>query len=489
MNRLCNSTLGQLPGAIARPGYDRGGVNVGIVHFGVGGFHRAHQAMYLDALMNRGEALDWGLCGVGLMPVDQKMRDALRAQDGLYTLVVKNADGRYERRVIGSIVEYRYAPDDPEGVLELMAAPSTRIVSMTVTEGGYNFVPATGEFNFANPAVAHDLQAGAVPQSLFGFVTEALRRRRARGIPPFTVMSCDNIQENGNVARRMFLAYALRKDPDLGRWMTDNVAFPNAMVDRITPVTTPPDIAANGEAIGLEDAWPVVTEPFTQWVVEDNFPLGRPPYENVGAQMVKDVEPYELMKLRLLNASHQAIAYFGRLADYAFKHDAIRHPAFEKFVMNYMVREATPTLHPVPGVDLDDYRRTLIERFANANVADTIARIAIYPSDKIPKWLLPVVHAQLASGGEISRAAATVASWARYAEGVDEHGQPIEVVDLLRDELRAIALRNREEPTAFIANRAVFGDLIDAPRFVEAYTAALESLYAIGALETVRRFG
>ena len=489
MQRLCNSTLDRLPESVARPTYDRSRVSVGIVHFGVGGFHRAHQAMYLDQLMNRGEAMDWGLCGVGLLPVDARMRDVMHAQDCLYTLVVKNADGRFDRRVIGSIANYLFAPDDPKAVLERMAAPSTRIVSMTVTEGGYNFVPATGEFNFDNPAVAHDLGEGALPQSLFGFVTEALRLRRERGIPPFTVASCDNLQENGDMARRMFTAYALRKDPELGQWMQDNVAFPNAMVDRITPVTTPEDIAANAEVIGLDDGWPVVTEPFVQWVIEDRFPLGRPAYETVGAQVVENVEPYELMKLRLLNASHQAIAYFARLADYEMKHDAIRHPAFEKFVMNYMVREATPTLHPVPGVDLDDYRRTLIERFANAQVADTIARIGIYPSDKIPKWLLPVVFAQLKTGGEISRSAAICASWARYAEGVDEHGEPIEIVDLQRDALREIAKRNRNDPTAFIANRSIFGDLIDEPRFVSAYCEALESLYSVGAMETLKRFG
>ena len=489
MQKLGNQMLGSLPSRVARPTYDRSRVKIGIVHFGVGGFHRAHQAMYVDQLMNQGEALDWGICGVGVLPVDRRMRDALERQDCLYTLVVKNADGRYDARVIGSIVDYRYAPDDPEAVLALMAAPSTRIVSMTVTEGGYNFVPATGEFNFDNPDVVHDLAGGAVPRTLFGFVSEALRRRRAGGIPPFTVMSCDNIQGNGDVARKMFTAFADRKDADLGKWLRESVAFPNCMVDRITPVTTEEDIAQVAGRFGIEDAWPVVTEPFTQWVLEDHFPASRPPYQQAGVQMVHDVEPYELMKLRLLNASHQALAYFGRLAGYVLKHDAVQNPAFAKFVMNYMTQEATPTLRPVPGVDLDAYRHALIERFANPEVRDTIARIAINASDKIPKWLLPVVHANLASSGEISRSAAVVASWARFAEGRDEQGQPIEVVDLLKDELRAIAVQNREKPTIFIENRAIFGDLSQNPRFVDAYLKALNSLYAVGALETIKRFG
>ena len=488
MQRLSNRAIEFLPKSICLPTYDRSLVQVGIVHFGVGGFHRAHQAMYLDELMKGGEALDWGLCGVGLLPADARMRDAMRAQDNLYTLVVKNADGRYDARIIGSIVAYHYGPDDPEAVLAVMAAPSTRIVSMTVTEGGYNFVPATGEFDFDNPDVVHDLQPGALPRTLFGYVTEALRRRRARGIAPFTVMSCDNIQGNGDVARRMFLAFANAKDAELGKWIGGHVSFPNCMVDRITPVTTPADIAMVAERFGIEDSWPVVTEPFTQWVLEDHFPAGRPPYEKAGVQIVSDVEPYELMKLRLLNASHQAIAYFAHLSGYRLKHEAMKNPDFVKFVMNYMVREATPTLQPLPGIDLEAYRASLIERFSNPEVADTVARIAIFTSDKIPKWLLPVVRAQLASGGEIKRSAAIVASWARYAEGRDEQDRPIDVVDLKKDELRAIAVNNREHPTAFLENRAIFGDLIDQPRFVAAYCEALASLYAVGAMETIRRF-
>jgi len=297
MIKLANANLAALPADVARPAYDRSKVTVGIVHFGVGGFHRAHQAMYLDRLMNGGEALDWGICGVGVMPSDRRMRDALKSQDGLYTLMVKPASGHYEAAVIGSIVDFLYAPDDPEAVLEMMAAPSTRIVSLTITEGGYNFHQVTGAFDLGNADVAHDLAAGAVPKTVFGLVAEAVRRRRARGIAPFTVMSCDNIQSNGDVARKMFCAFALAKDAELGAFMESHVAFPNAMVDRITPVTTADDIAEVASRFGIDDAWPVVCEPFAQWVIEDHFPLGRPAFEKVGAQMVADVVPYELMKL------------------------------------------------------------------------------------------------------------------------------------------------------------------------------------------------
>ena len=488
MIKLNNANMATLSAAVARPTYDRSKLKTGIVHFGVGGFHRAHQAMYLDRLMNKGEALDWGICGVGVMPSDQRMRDALNSQDGLYTLMVKHPSGKYEATVIGSIIDFLYAPDDPEAVLELMAAPSTRIVSLTITEGGYNFHHVTGEFDLGNADVVHDLAAGAVPKTVFGLVTEALRRRRARNIAPFTVMSCDNIQSNGDVAKKMFCTYAKAEDVELGDFIASHVAFPNAMVDRITPVTTKEDIAEVASRFGIEDAWPVVCEPFTQWVIEDHFPLGRPAYEKVGAQMVADVVPYELMKLRLLNASHQALTYFGYLAGYRYAHEVTGNPLFVEFLLNYMTLEGTPTLSPVPGVDLDDYRHTLISRFSNPEVRDTLARLCAESSDRIPKWLLPVIRTQLKAGGDISRSAAVVASWARYAEGTDEQGRPIEVVDRLKDKLMGIAAHNRDNPTAFIENRELFGDLADEPRFVAAYREALASLHSAGALETVRRY-
>jgi mannitol 2-dehydrogenase len=470
--------------AVPRPAYDRTEVTTGVVHFGVGGFHRAHQAMYHDRLMNAGTALDWGICGVGVMPADRRMQDALEAQDGLYTLVVKHADGTYEPRVIGAITEYRFAPDDPGAVVEKLADPATRIVSLTVTEGGYGIDPVSGEFAPAGD-VARDLEPEAVPRTTFGFVTEALRRRRERGLAPFTVMSCDNLQGNGHLSRRAFTAFARLRDPELGEWVEREVRFPNSMVDRITPQTTDDDRAEVRERFGIDDRWPVMCEPFTQWVLEDAFSLGRPPYEDAGVQVVDDVEPYELMKLRLLNASHQALCYFAYLAGYRLVHEAAQDPLFRAFLLDYMDREATPTLAPVPGVDLGEYKQTLIERFSNPEVRDTIARLCAESSDRIPKWLLPVVRRQLETGGEIERSAAVVASWARYAEGVDEQGEPIEVVDRLAASLVAIARRQREDPDAFIANRELFGDLVDDRRFAAAFRSALSSLHERGARATL----
>jgi mannitol 2-dehydrogenase len=480
---LSSATLDAL--SIPVPGYDRAAVTAGIVHFGVGGFHRAHQAMYLDRLMEQGLALDWGICGVGVMASDARMRDVMTRQDCLYTLVLKDPDGGWQPRVVGSIVEYLYAPDDPEAVIEKMADPGTRIVSLTVTEGGYNFSPVTGEFDAQNPAVQADLQPGAAPATTFGLVTEALVRRRERGLEPFTVMSCDNIPGNGHMAQEVFGAFAALRDPELGRWVRENVRFPNSMVDRITPVTTDDDRAEIAQRFGVEDGWPVVCEPFTQWVLEDSFSLGRPPLEQAGVQLVADVEPYELMKLRLLNASHQALCYFGYLAGYRLVHDVTRDPLFSTFLLDYMNREATPTLPPVPGIDLDSYKQQLIERFSNDAVRDTVARLCAESSDRIPKWLLPVVRANLEAGREVRLSAAIVASWARYAEGVDEQGEPITVVDRLADQLTATARRQRDEPLAFVADRTLFGDLVDNERFTEAYLDVLTSLHERGARATL----
>jgi mannitol 2-dehydrogenase len=483
MTELNQANLGSL--TIPVPSYDRSQVKVGILHFGVGGFHRAHQAMYLDQLMEQGKALDWGICGVGVMPFDLKMKEALQSQDCLYTLVLKAPDGTWEPRVVGSIVQYLYSPDDPDAVIEKMADPATRIVSLTVTEGGYNFNQVTGEFDATNPAIQADLASGALPATTFGLITEALVRRRSRGIEPFTVMSCDNIQGNGHMAREVFTAFARLRDPELGDWVAGTVRFPNSMVDRITPVTTDEDRAQISERFGVEDAWPVVCEPFTQWALEDNFSLGRPPFEEVGVQVVPDVEPYELMKLRLLNASHQALCYFGYLAGYRLVHEVAQDQLFANFLLDYMNREATPTLAPVPGIDLDAYKLQLIERFSNAAVRDTVARLCAESSDRIPKWLLPVVRENLTAGRDVTLSAAVVASWARYAEGVDEQGEPIKVVDRLADTLQQIAAQQRDDPLVFVKNRELFGDLATETAFTEPYLETLNSLHTRGARATL----
>jgi mannitol 2-dehydrogenase len=482
---LRSGSLERLAARVPVPTYDRASTTAGIVHFGVGGFHRAHQAMYIESLLNSGRAGDWAICGVGVMPADRAMQATMAAQDHLYTLVQKYAGGEYEPQVIGSIVDYLYAPDDAEAVVRRLADDSTRIVSLTITEGGYGIDDATGQFNPEAPGIAEDLEPGAVPRSVFGLVTAALQRRRSSRRAPFTIMSCDNLPGNGALAREAFSNFAELRETGLGAWVHDEVRFPNSMVDRITPMTTDEDRAEVAARFGIMDDWPVVCEPFTQWVLEDSFGRSRPPLDEVGVQLVSDVAPYELMKLRLLNASHQGLCYFGRLCGYTYVHEASQDPLFRRFLHGYMDEEATPSLDPVPGVDLVAYKDELIDRFSNPQIRDTIARLCAESSDRIPKWLLPVVRYQLSVGGPVARSAAIVASWARYAEGVDENGQAIEIVDRRREEVMARAQRQASEPTAFLQSPELFGDLASNERFVEAYLSALRSLHRLGARRTL----
>ncbi|THF87034.1 mannitol dehydrogenase family protein [Deinococcus sp. KSM4-11] len=485
MVKLNSAALaGPLP-HVEVPHYDPQTLRTGIVHFGVGGFHRSHEAMYLDRLLNTGAGHEWGICGVGVLPHDARMRDVLHEQDHLYTLLTKSPDGHAEARVIGAIHTFLFAPDDPEAVIETLAHPDTRIVSLTVTEGGYSLNNVTGEFDPSGDVQA-DLQPGAVPKSVFGLLTEGLRRRRDRGLAPFTVMSCDNIQGNGHVTQRVLTAFARLKDPGLGEWIAAKVAFPNSMVDRITPATTDQVRAEVGAEFGVEDAWPVVAETFTQWVLEDQFTLGRPALETVGVQVVDDVEPYELMKLRLLNASHQAMAYLGLLAGYTYAHEVCQHPDFVAYLLDYMALEATPTLRPVPGIDLGAYQHELIERFASPAIRDTLARLIVDGSERIPKFLLPVVREQLATGGGIDRSALVVASWSAYIASPDRP----DLVDPRATALTDLARQDQQTPGVFLEQPEVFGDLAQDERFRAAYISAAASLKAngpVGAMQALRK--
>ncbi|GAA4009951.1 mannitol dehydrogenase family protein [Deinococcus rubellus] len=481
MVKLNASTLTSFGPSVSVPSYDPRTLKCGIVHFGVGGFHRSHQAMYLDRLLNAGGSQEWAICGVGVLPSDARMRDVLADQNNLYTLVTKAPDGHQEARVIGSVAQFLFAPDSPGAVIEKLADPETRIVSLTVTEGGYSVNNATGQFEPSSADIQHDLQPDATPRTVFGFVTEGLRRRRALGLAPFTVMSCDNMQGNGHVAQHAVTSFARLKDPELGEWVAQNVAFPNSMVDRITPVTTDQSRREVSAEYGVEDEWPVIAESFTQWVLEDQFTLGRPALETVGVQVVSDVEPYELMKLRLLNASHQALSYLGLLAGYTYVHEVCQQPLFVQFLLDYMEHEATPTLKPVPGINLGEYRHELIDRFASPAIQDTLARLIFDASERIPKFLLPVVRDQLASGGGVAHAALVVASWAVYVEAVGTGRFPA-LQDLRAEALSQAVGRESGQPGAFLDLTEIFGDLGQNERFKAAYLDARESLTVNGPL-------
>lgn len=452
---------------------DRRRVTPGILHFGVGNFHRSHQAMYLDRLIRRGEADDWGIVGVGLLPRDARMGEVLRAQDFTYTLVERSADGTMAGTRIGSIIDYLHAPADPRAVLETLASPEIRIVSLTITEGGYNTSDVTGEFDLANPDIVADA-ASSAPRTVFGVLAAGLRLRRERGVAPFTVVSCDNILGNGDVARRALVAFAgLAHGAEFADWIRDEVAFPNSMVDRITPVTTDAERELVRTAFGIDDAWPVVCEPFVQWVIEDRFTLGRPAWEEVGVQVVDDVEPYERMKLRLLNGSHQAMAYPGLLAGYDHVHEAVTDPRVRELVERYMRDEAAPTLAAVPGIDLAAYRSELMERFGNPFIRDTLRRLATDASDRVPKFLIPVARDRSAAGLASPAAAAVVAAWAAYARKALSSGAPL---DDRNHDLVAAAISDAEaQPQRFLAHRDWFGDLADDEVFVAAFTEAFHA--------------
>jgi mannitol 2-dehydrogenase len=422
--------------------------------------------VYLDDLMRRGQAHEWGICGVGLLPQDAAMRDALVPQDGLYTVMTRDADGD-EARVIGSLTRFLLAPDDPETVLTALAAPQTRLVTMTITEGGY------------------ELDDPSRPPLAFDYLAQALARRRKTGTAPFTVLSCDNVQGNGAVARHALLTYAARHDAALADWIGAHVTFPSCMVDRITPQTTDADRARVRGEFGIEDVWPVVCEPFRQWVVEDEFCNGRPPLEDVDVQMVADVHPYEMMKLRLLNAGHSGMAYLAALMGIALVPEAAADPLFQQFLRRLWDDEVTPLLPPVPGVDLTEYKQTLLTRFANPRIADQVARLCLDGSPKMPKFLLPSVREQLARGHVPPMLTLAVAGWFRYLQGHDDAGRAITVQDPMAVTLQVRARAGGDDPRPLLGLREVFGDLGDSAPFVAALQSDLQQLRAEGARATL----
>jgi mannitol 2-dehydrogenase len=476
MRRLTRDVLATLPEGTSAPDYLDDEPRVGIVHFGVGNFHRAHQAMYLDRLMHAGLAHDWAICGVGLLERDARMRDALTEQDGLYTLTLRHPDGRDEIEVIGSIRRFLHAPDDPDAVLEQLADPGVRIVSLTITEGGYVEDAANGRRAVDEPLVRAETAEGlAAPRTAFGWIVAGLRERRRRGVPAFTVLCCDNIQGNGEVARRSVEAVARLVDEELADWIAAEVAFPSTMVDRITPVTTPADVDRIHERLGVHDAWPVASEPFTQWVIEDRFPAGRPPYEQVGATLVTDVHAYEAIKLRLLNAGHQAVAYIGRLAGYELVDEAITDPRIAAWVRRYMEREGVPTLTPPEGFDIPGYIDELFARFGNANVADTLARLGTDASNRIPKFVVPTLRDRIASGAAAETGAELIASWREFTRraAAGEFTLDDESADQLMQAAAGAPLEFLELPT--------LAGLADSAGFRAAYLDAVARLENGGA--------
>lgn len=482
--RLGRAQLDCLPPAIRRPAYERARVTPGIVHLGLGAFHRAHQAVVIDDCLARGAA-SWGIVGASLRSPDT--RDALAPQDHLYTVAVRAAEGT-EHRVIGALLDSVVAREKPSALVDRMADPAIRIVSLTVTEKGYCHTPQTADLDERHPDIVHDLNDPEAPRSAPGFIVAALARRRKQGLPPFTVLCCDNLAANGHTVQRIVTQFAALRSKDLGKWIADTTTFPSTMVDRIVPETTDADRDAVSSALGMRDAWPVMTEPFTQWVVEDRFTAGRPDLAAAGVELVADVKPFELMKLRLLNASHSALAYLGYLAGHETIADTMRDPHFARLAARVM-EEAAVTLTMPSGADLTSYRASLLKRFANPALHHRTWQIAMDGSQKLPQRLLGAMQDRLAKNLPIATHALAVAGWMRYVTAQDEQGRPIEVRDPLAADLAALA---REAgpvadrlASALLGVTKVFGALGGQPQFRAAVTSALADLYDHGARRAV----
>ena len=409
--------------------YDRKNVKPGIMHIGVGNFHRAHLEAYIDSLLGRNPGQkDWAIYGAMLMPGDKKLYEALKKQDGKYTLTICGRDGADSVREIDSLVQFDWAGENPEAILNKMADPDIRILSMTITEGGYNIDRENGEFDLKKPEIAKDLKNPAKPETVFGYVAEGLRRRKNADSGPITILTCDNLQHNGNTARKAFMTFIEAQDPELAKWAQNNVSFPNSMVDRITPATTAEDRERLNKKNGTDDAAPVFCEDFIQWVVEDNFANGRPAWEEVGVEMTDNVDAYENMKLHLLNASHTLLSYPSFLAGYRKVDEAMKDPDIVKFTREYMDMDATPYI-PAPGhTNLDEYKTTLIERFGNPSVSDQVARLCMDGLSKFPVYVSPILAKMLAEDRDTTRLAYLLAAYRKYLrDKKDDNGQTYEI--------------------------------------------------------------
>ncbi|MGP3592447.1 mannitol dehydrogenase family protein [Vagococcus sp. WN89Y] len=475
-----------LPATVLQPQYDRSQLRSRIVHFGFGAFHRAHQALLTDRVLNaRGG--DWGICEISLFSGDVLMTQ-LRAQDHLYTVLEKGAQGN-QPIVIGAVHECLNAKlDSLAAIIEKFCEPQVAIVSLTITEKGYCIDPASGKLDLHQPRIAHDLQHPEEPHSAPGILVEALHRRRERGLPPFTVLSCDNIPDNGQVVKNAVLGMAHTRSPELAAWIDKQVSFPATMVDRIVPAATDASLAEIAEALTVEDPCAISCEPFIQWVIEDHFVAGRPEWEVAGVQMVQDVRPWEQMKLRMLNGSHSFLAYLGYLAGFAHISDCMQDSVFHKAARRLMLDEQAPTLN-IQGVDLNAYADRLLERFSNPALQHRTWQIAMDGSQKLPQRMLEGVRRHLEQESRWPLLALGIAGWMRYVSGVDDAGQPIDVRDPLVDKIRAIVDTSdeAERVSALLTLQEVFGaDLPHNPAFVNALCQAWRSIATLGAHGAVK---
>jgi mannitol 2-dehydrogenase len=473
--------------APALPAYDRSRLTPGIVHIGLGNFHRAHMAVYLDDLFAKGLGHDWAILGAGVREGDARMREALKAQDCLSTVIELDPKGRSARR-IGSMIDFLPVEPDNAALIAAISRPEIRIVSLTVTEGGYFIDPATGRFDPRAPEIAHDGANPAIPKTAFGAIVAALKARRAAGTPPFTVMSCDNLPGNGEVTQAAVIGTARLSDPALADWIAANVTFPNGMVDRITPATGPRE-REMAAAFGLgNDPVPVTCEPFRQWVLEDNFPQGRPALEQVGVTLTPQVHAFEMMKIRILNGGHATIAYPGGLMGIEYVHEAMADPLILGFLNKVETEEIIPYVPPVPDTNISDYYRTIVQRFSNPEVADTERRLCLDGSNRQPKFIIPSLRDALSANGKIDGLALVSALWCRYCYGTTDSGTHIPPNDPNWDYLQAQSKAAKDAPVVWLQMKPIYGDLNKDVRFVAAFTKALNALWAKGTAAVLKDY-
>jgi len=481
---LSRATLSSLPYNVSRPEYNYNDLEPGIIHIGYGNFHRAHQSLYLDDLFNKGLNLDWAIVGSGVRPHDSKIRETLQKQDFL-TTVVELQPGANNARVTSPLLDFLPVEKGNSSLVNALSAPWARIVSLTITEGGYFIDPSTGEFDSECPEMIVDAENPNQPISVFGALVLSLKERRKAGVPPFTLMSCDNLPANGDITKKVVVGFANMIDSDLAQWIEGEVAFPNGMVDRITPATTERERDKLLKNFGIEDKWPVFCEPFRQWVLEDHFPMGRPALEEVGVTFTDNVSAFELMKIRILNGGHATIAYPAALLDIHFVHDAMSNDLIKRFLKKVEIEEIIPLIPPVPETDLMSYFKLIQERFSNPDICDTIPRLCQDGSNRQPKFILPSIRDRLEIGLDVRGLALEVALWCRYCYGESRSGKSIYLEDNNSEKLRKTSLEARGNPIVFLEIEEIFGDLSENPVFRERFSDALDSIWSDGVEKTM----
>jgi mannitol 2-dehydrogenase len=475
---LSNATLSALPTSVAGPAYDRSALRPGIVHIGCGNFHRAHMAVYLDDLFQLGKGHDWAILGAGVREGDARMRDMLAKQDYLSTVIERSPAG-VTTRVIGAMTGFVPVEVGNAALIAAMSDAAIKIVSLTVTEGGYYIDPKTGTFAVDHPDIRHDAANPAAPNTVFGAIIAALAARRKAGQAAFTVMCCDNLPHNGHVTRNAVVGLARLSDPALAEWIAQSVAFPNSMVDRITPATGDAERALV-RSLGIEDDAPVTCEPFRQWVMEDNFPTGRPAFEKVGVTFTPRVDAFETMKIRVLNGGHAIIAYPAGLLDIHYVHDAMADPMIRAFLDRILQNEVLPIVPPVPGVALPDYKALIIDRFSNPEVADTVRRLCLDGSNRQPKFIIPSIRDAIAHNGKMRGLILSSALWCRYCYGTAESGADIAPNDPNWDRLQSQSVLARSNPKAWLEMAEIYGDLGQNADLVAQFTTALAAVWEKG---------